>query len=223
MALLLDGVLAEGEEAQPETVVDGMDVLNAMLSSWILDNLIVPFIDKGSYSLPVKQEVTVGPGCDIVMTNPSSITSIVITDSGLRYDTAAMPDVHIQSYYPFQQGTPSKYCFVPGVLSGVIMFDSIPSTGSVAEIRSQKPFTEITELTEETFFPPGYEMAIYYGIAVLIAPKYGKRVDQAVASIAAESYNRIKAYNATVRPPAIISSDAGTRTRPSLVWGGLRW
>jgi hypothetical protein len=61
------------------------------------------------------------------------------------------------------------------------------------------PELEIDSMTEEVSFPSGYTMAMQYGLAVLLSPKYGRPLRSDIAAIAAQSYDSLVHFNATQR------------------------
>lgn len=76
------------------------------------------------------------------------------------------------------------------------------------------PALEIDSLTDAVDFPSGYTMAMQYGLAVLLSPKYGRPLRSDIAAIAAQSYNSLVQYNASQREIPEMTFDP-ILTRPS--------
>ena len=70
----------------------------------------------------------------------------------------------------------------------------------------RQPLINFNDLNEIVEFPPGYERAFIYNLAVEIAPEFGKTIPPEVQSIATTSYNKVAAINSV---PRYMSGDGG--------------
>lgn len=210
LALQLIGVLAQGETAQTQDLNDGLDFLNTLVSAWSNDDLIIPSIIDETFTLPAKQEVTIGASQDIVTTNPLSVYGdIFITDSGTRYEVFPAAEEIIRNYYPVNVKPPHLFYFVPGLTTSAIVFNSIPTAGSTAIIKFIKPITKFMTLSSTSAFPEGYELLLYSNLAVILSPKYGKPSNQTITSMASVTWDKIKAHNDKQRPLRPLQMDSG--------------
>jgi hypothetical protein len=78
-----------------------------------------------------------------------------------------------------------------------------------ALVRSVRPFDQLCNLTTELEFPPGYDLAVQFGIPVLMASKYGRPIRQDVVAIASDAYDKIKTQNAINRGVPLSICDPG--------------
>lgn len=217
LALVIVGFLAEGEEASPEAMLDTLDLTNQMLGSWSIDNLIVPVISHEFFILPLKQAVTIGPGCDLQSAPLTSIEGITLSDqSGISREVFLVAESTIRGIPAVSEATcPSMAAFLPSYPTGTILFSSIPDTGMSALIRVARPFDQLRSLTAELEFPPGYDLAVQFGIPVLMSSKYGRPIRQDVLAIANEAYDKIKSKNAENRGVPLATCDPGLCHRSS--------
>lgn len=211
MSLELAGVIGAGVEADDDMMQTTLDFLRIMLGGWNTDNLMIPEVSTNTFStIPAKQEVSVGPGMDLSMTCPVSVEGVTIHMNGLSYALSPVAEEYIRSLRTvWSESIPNSYCYLPGIPTASILFSSIPVAGCSLSIRSLKALDISLGMTDETTLPEGYNLAIVYGLTVLIAPIYHKPLDQAVASIAASSYDQIKRRNAHLRETMPLKMDAG--------------
>lgn len=211
LALVIVGFLPEGEDASPEALIDAKDLLNQMLGMWSNDRLIVPVISMETFSLPGKSAVTIGPGGDFDTLPLSSLQAITVSD-----ENGTSRDVFILNEDSFSDlvdipvvDMPIYACYLDAYPVGTIMFNAVPPSGCTAKIRSTKPFTSFATLTESMSFPPGYDMAIQYGLVVLLKTKYGKPITEADYLIAKNSYDNLKDHRAANKGVPLAKMDAG--------------
>lgn len=210
LALKTIGALAKGETAATEDLSDGLITLNMLLSAWSNERLIVPYLVSETFTLPAKQTVTIGTGMDLVTSNPSALTGeIIVTDGGVKYTVLPALESYIRGFNPIESRVPEYYCFIAGIATSSIIFDSIPIAGSTATIMMYKPFTELSTLSTATTFPKGYDTAITYSLAALLSPSYGKPLTNDIASIATEATEKLKRWNASLRKNPPVRLDVG--------------
>lgn len=201
LALVIVGFLAEGEEASPEAMLDGIRLTNQMLGSWSIDNLIVPVISRETFTVPSQQSVTIGPDCDLDTSPFTSIVGLTITSNeGVSREITIVAEETIRAIPSVLScSIPSLAAFLPSYPTGTLLFSGIPDAPLTALVRMTRPFDQLSELTAEIEFPPGYELAVQFGIPVLMASKYGRPIRQDVVAIANEAYDKIKTKNAENR------------------------
>jgi len=210
MALGLLGVLAEGEEAPPEMIVDNLDYLNAMLQEWGNTALAIPTVSRESFSLPAQQLVSIAPGGDIDTESPSSIKGIQIVDSsGLAHTVRFTTDAAIRSISLVENVTPKYYAYLPDESVPSILFSAIPLSGCLIKIQSYRPFAVFDELTAELEFHSSYDKPVYTNLAVDLAPKYGKAPRSDIIFIAKNSLDDLKNRHAAERGPDELEMPCG--------------
>lgn len=209
LALGLLGILPEGEEARPESVAEGLLYLNSMLGNWSTQNLIVPVVTRESFSLPAQQEVSMTDSGDLDTVCPVKIKAVTITDAaGVVHSSRWTSEEKIRGLSSVAMETvPEYFHFMPDACK--IIFSSIPPSGCTITIRSYKAFDEFDELTESMSFPSGYDLAVQYNLALLMAPKFGKSMKPEALLIANNSLKDVKAKNAADRGPDELGMPAG--------------
>lgn len=191
-------VLTKGESPSGDEISDGLDALNAMISSWSNDSLLI--FSRVSESFPIVggQDVyTIGSGGDFDTSRPLQITSAYVrignTDyalesiNGKQYDSIIQKDI---------SGAIPEYIFYDSTNPlGVITIYPKPTTGTLF-IRSEKELTNFASLDADNTFPAGWERALIYNLAAEIVSEYGQELSQLDYQIAKDSLSSIKTATA---------------------------
>ena len=200
-------VLAPGRTPNQSETIDALTVLNAMLRSWSTHRLIVHAIARRSFDLGPADSYTIGPGGDLaVAERPVKIEAAALACSGAEgpyrvYDHLGPPT---------REGLYYKASWPLGVLTPYPSF----SSAQTLILYTREVFAEITDPDADLEFPPGYEDAIRYNLAVRLAPEWGGRVaPDAVVDLARTSLAFIMSDNLP-RPeltidPALTSTYGG--------------
>lgn len=214
-SLRLIGVLASGEAPQATEQSEGLQVLNEMLDSWSADGLMIPFVTREEFPLIASQaSYTMGDTGDFDTERPTQITFVGIKDTSVEL--------------PIQIITSDEWAMIPSKDSSTTIptkvyaegtnpletlnFWPVPSEVKTVVIQSLKAFTSITSATLGTDYelPPGYQQAVRYNLALLLAPEYGKSAAPEVVATANFSLEQIKRKNFK---PQYMESDALGLTR----------
>jgi len=202
-SLRLISVLGAGENMTAEDANDGLSTLNQMLASWSADGQVI-------YSRSVDTKVltagvstlTMGAGGDINTSRPASITNATVTLGSVVY-----PGINIwnESAYstltfPSQQGIPSELYVNNGSPLVTLQLYPVPIGGLTLTIYSMKTLASLG-LNDVLDLPPGYEMALRFNLAVLLAPEYDREPRQTVSDMAKESKGVIMRNNQQYSPP----------------------
>ncbi len=75
-----------------------------------------------------------------------------------------------------------------------VEFYPVPSAAERVVFYSLKPFS-VLELSTELSYPPGYEKAIRYNLAIDLAPEYGRQIDVSIIQQAVDAKAEIKRKN----------------------------
>jgi hypothetical protein len=198
-ALRKIGVIASGDALGADEATDGLAEGNRMLSSWSTEGLIIHAITEESPLTLTAGDatVTLGASGDIT-TRPISIEKAIIRDgsfdtSPLRQLTvdeyAAISDKSTQSTYPY------SFYDDGGYPQRTLKLYPVPSAAKSLILWTKRPLTQISTLDTSISLPDGGEDMLVYGLAVRLAPEYGKAVPDAVAMIAQESKANFKRAN----------------------------
>lgn len=219
-SLRLIGALAANETPGASEAASALQALNDMLDSWSNERLTIFSIVREVFSLTAgKQTYTMGAGGDFATTRPMKIENAVIQLS-VNSPTVEIPmrilnkDQYagiivktVESSYPLYLYNDDAF-----PLANVSVWP-VPSATCSAALYSSKPLSNISTLTTALSFPPGYQEAIKFNLAIRLAPEYGRQVPDAIAAIAMESKANIKRMNIK---PYYLQVDDALRSKPAV-------
>ena len=189
-AMLLLGVLASGQSANPQEKVDGLADLNRLLDSWNQRRELIYEISRHKFTLTADQNPhTIG-----LATGSGSNGNMVIARPQMIEDAALIPQgttielpVTILSNQQYRgirnkelsSTSPTDLWYEREWPLGNIWLWPKPSDAAelVLWVWNQLPSGMI--LAEKFNVPPGYRRAIRYNLAVEIASRYGKKLAEA--------------------------------------------
>lgn len=196
-ALRKIAVLGYGSSLSNEEAQDGLSALNAMLASWSVDNATIYTESKLNNSWAAGTgSKTIGSGGDIDTTRPTDITAATYTIGTTVYkldirdekERAMLADLTTQ-------GTPSELYYDADYPLANIYLQSIPNTAGTLNLYYRIPLTSFALLTTTFAFPPEYEEALIYNLAIRLAPEYEKEPAPSVIQIANKSLDMVKRQN----------------------------
>jgi hypothetical protein len=216
-ALRLIGVLASGETPSAAEQADSLAVFQDMVDSWNAERLMIYTVPRLVFPLVSGQQVyTYGaqtippsfPPPDFNADRAPSIERMGIIFLGneaqplelpLQYLTTAqwqeIPVKNIQSSLP-------QYCWDDNAFPWRnLSFWPIPNTQVDITIYPWAVLTTPANLTTELAFPPGYQKALRYNLAVDLAmefPGTSLQLIQGVAAIAQEAKSIVKTINTPI-------------------------
>ena len=214
-SLRLVGILAGGELPNGNDANDCLIVLQGMWDSWNAERLMIPTVPRNLYNLTAGQQAyTIGIDptgamvANFSVPRPPAIERMgIITPNNpaqplelpLQYLTVAqwqeVPVKNIQSALP-------QYCWDDqGFPFRTLTFWPEPNVNLQVAIYPWAALTAPAALTTQMAFPPGYQKAFRYNLAVDLAaefPPVEPQILQAVAAIAIESKRIVKAMNAPI-------------------------
>lgn len=210
-AMRLLGLLAPGEEPTADEAQGALESLQAMLDQWSNSGFLVPVITTESFALTNGQaSYTYGSGGDFNSTRPQEILGAYIRGSGGTDHPVTCINRERYNVIP-NKGSPSlpqQLYFVPGYPLANVYLDNAPDAAYTLFLDTLKPLTTPAELTDSQSFPPGYDQAIRFNLAVNLAPEYGKTPDPVVVARADESLADLKRQNTRV---PILRTEMGVR------------
>lgn len=196
-SMRLATILASGETPTADESIDGLKALNDILENWSLENLSVWKQDNEQFALtPGVASYTIGPGGTFNTTRPIrcglSFTRInsadfPLTQWGLEeYNSVAVKNVG---------GIPERYVYINDYPLGQIVLYPVPAVASTLFLNTDRVLTTPVALATQLAFPPGYEKALRFVLAVNLAPEYGVQPPPSVGAIASSSKADIKRAN----------------------------
>jgi len=210
------GVLRPGQQTSPEGHEDAFGLLNDMVDSWNTESLMIPALQRAVYPLTAGVgSYTLGPGGTLAGDRPQRVMSaaLVACDCGcgcadgdcrqlaLRsgwmdcsskcgvYIDSAYPDVHVRIHPP-------------------------PSAGQSLALQSWGTLSGFADLDLQYGFPPGYALALRWGLAFELAPlalimmKIPQNLLQVIEQRAVDSKAKVKSFN-SAPPPEIEIATGG--------------
>lgn len=189
--LRLIRVLDAGETPTATESDNALTALNQLIGSWSAAGVPIYQESKdvitlnGAVSYPI-------PGG-----RPVRLTSAHVHYSGIAFPVAIVTSQ--QWTQPKDRTATSKFAkelYYDGVFpTGNISLWPIVSAGSTLELYSLKPLTPFASLGDTINLPPGYEQALRFGLAGVLAPEYGSALPPEVAGGAAQATSAIAAMN----------------------------
>ena len=200
------GVLAKGESPTANDSADALQALNIMIDNWSAKKLMGTASVRENFALTAnKATYTIGTGGDFNTTKPFDITYAFIRD-GANVDTS-LNIVTRQEYQSYEDkaivaAPPLSLFYDPGEtqqanqMGTINIYYAPDSTQSYTlYIDSQKPFTEFANLTANVTFPASYYKAMKYGLAIELAPEYGKKLTADIKELFTDSIETLESVN----------------------------
>lgn len=189
------GALASGEDPTTDESADGLLSMQMMLRSWSANNINVYYTTLDTVTLGSAEYYTIGPGGTVDTGRPESIVYAYIRDSSGMDHRLIICD---EKFYRGMQlkglvDSPKYLWYSPEYPLGKLYF--WPLGGGTAYISSYKQLTDPTLITDSVAFPPEYDEAIVYNLAMRLSSQYGRPPDPVVIKIAADSLRTLETKN----------------------------
>lgn len=201
--LRLIRVLDSGETPTATESNDALVALNQLIASWSAAGVPVYQESKDIISLT-------GASLYPLPSRPVKITAAHVSYSGITFPVAIVTSA--QWTQPKDRTATSKFAkelyYDGGYPTGTIGLWPIVSSGSTLELYSLKPLASFASLGDTISLPPGYEQALRFALAGVLAPEYGSAMPPEYAAAAADARQSIAAMNmatlgAAVPPAAV--------------------
>lgn len=196
LTLITDALLEIGVLAEDETPDDGMKNhalrrLKYMLRQWSANNIRLYYTKQDTLTLTGATSYTIGSGGDCNTVRPTSIRGAYIDNdsevfiiSESKYRSFRTKDI---------TGAASYLWYSPEYPLGKIYL--FPTGGTTLYLDSLKPLSEPSAITDDISFPPEYDQAIVCGLAIRLAPTYGKVSSEETRQLALESLRILEVKN----------------------------
>jgi hypothetical protein len=197
-ALRLLGVIATGETPSNDEMQDGLTALNSMIDSWNTEGLMIPVSSRETFSItPSDNEYTMGSGGDFNTTRPVKIDSAAALIDGKEFPVEVLTE---QKWRELQDKTSTReyptalFYSSASPLSTVYLYP-VPSASSTLVLYSRGQITRPATASTSMILAPGYDEALTYGLAIRLAPEYGKNASPEIVAIANNAKAAIKRNN----------------------------
>lgn len=200
-ALQQNGVLTKGESPTGDEASDGLASLNDLIASWSNDSLLV--YARMLESFPIvsgQQSYTIGIGGNFNTERPLQIVEAYLRLNTVDYQLSIINDVTFDGIIlkDIQSAIPEALLYETSYPLGKISLFPIPTAGTLF-LRTEKQLTQIASLDTELQFPPGWERALRYSLAIELAGEYGQPVNEALYMMATDALGKIKTATARNR------------------------
>lgn len=213
------GVKGRGMDLATDELRDWMEGLAQMLDGWGLEELMIPYVTRETFTLSKQQSFTIGTaGGDFNTVRPLEILSVELIDgAGETYWPTRVP---LNTWIMTQddvEGRPQRWYYENGYPLATLHFDLIPYDPQV-RIVSRKPIVgvetvagttttfqtvdfidgDLANLLTEVEFDRGYMNALIFNLAIHMAPDYNKMPSSIVLGLAEKFKRDIKNQNLEV-------------------------
>lgn len=212
------GAVASGENPTDDEAQDCLVWLNRMVNGFGVDRLTIYEIVSTTKALTSgTQTYTIGTGGNINIARP-----VWIERAGLL-DSASSPDLEVPRalYTPdvwasirlktltstWFNGLYYDHAYTAG-LGNISLYPVPTSTTLSLVLYVPTPITVFADVNASIVLPPGYEDVLHYGLAVRIAPMFGREASQTTKDLAADTMGLIKRAN--VQPIDLVCDPALT-------------
>ena len=205
-ALRLIGVVQPGRAPSPADMNAALYALRSMLESWSTQNLNLFQTTTLDFDfIPNQAEYLLGPSpaADWQTTfRPMELDYCYIryaVGGGVPVETPIkiLSDAERASITAktIQSPIPTTVYYNPTNPDATLIFWPVPTVAYKAVLWVLNPLDGFTDRFAELNFPRGYEQALRYNLAVMLAPEYGRSVKPEVVMVANKSLTDLKSRN----------------------------
>lgn len=189
-ALRSIGAIGTGRTPSAAELQDGLEAMQIMFRSWSARNIRLYYSVTDTVTMDGSESYTIGSGGDVNTTRPSKITGARLSDSIITL----IGEKRYRELAAGGSGGETAYLWYnPDYPLGLLYF--WPRNNGTAYIDSLKPLSDPALITSDVEFPPEYDEAIKYSLAVRMAPEYEKEASQTVKDLAISSLKTLEMKN----------------------------
>ena len=155
--------------------------------------------------MPSQQAYSVGSGADFDGSRPITLHSAFVTRGGIDYPLAVLTQAQWNDILQksTQSEIPEGIYYDPTFPAGTMRFWPVPIEALTVTLAIDMQLAAIADINDDLAFPPGYERALLYALAVDLAPEYpAVTLSQSVIDTADDALADIKRANNTQQQPA---------------------
>lgn len=195
------GGLSEGEQPTSHMIQDALATLNALLSQWSVEGLMVPYMSRVYLAGDnTKASYSWGPGGDIDSSAPVDVAAISFKLASLIQPVRKVENtVYMQERWIANVGQPQWFYYERLPDRSMLHFDVAPFGGGF-DIWAQFPLDNSMTLTEDLGLPDYYIRAVASNLAIDLCPDYGKEPSSTLVFKASTGKKVVERYNATPAP-----------------------
>lgn len=195
------GAVAAGEAPDADEQADALAALNQIVESWNLQGLALYRRENVAYSLvPSQQVYTIGSGANFNGARPITMNGAFVTRGGIDYPLEPLTQAQWNEILQKSQESqlPEAVYYEPTFPDGTLRFWPVPLEALTVTLAINMQLGAVADINDDLAFPPGYERALVYALAVDLAPEYpAVTLSQRVIDTADEALADIKRANNT--------------------------
>lgn len=178
--------------------------LNRMLDEWAVDRLMIPTVTRLTFTLTAGLNPhTIGSAGNFNTTRPSKIPAASIVRSGLEIpipDILSLEEWQAIGDKATTGPVASRLFYETGFPLGKVYLWPVPSEANTFVLYPWVPLAAAIAWSGSISFPPAYEVAIIYNLALRLAPDYMRddSVSELIVATARETKAIIRALNIPV-------------------------
>lgn len=200
-ALLEIGALTKSEEPSDDEANDGLDTLNALLSSWSNFSANIYSRTQETFPLTSAASYLIGDGQVFNTTRPIQIIDAYVTLGTIDYPLELInQELYDDIAFKANQGIPQFLTYNNGYPYGKITLYPVPVSVTSVTILSEKAITNFPTLDTLMVLPEGWERAIIKNLAIELASQYSQPVTPVLEKAAQKSLGAIKLAVVRSRP-----------------------
>ena len=185
------GVIASGETPTAAEMADGLEAMKFMFRHWSAKNIMIPYITNEAITTTGAESYTWGTGGTIATARPETVIGAYVADDRTieivdqaRYRRLRVTgDIGETIYIWYSPEFPLGKLHIWPLGSDTIYIDCL------------KALSDPANLAASVSFPPEYDEAIKYNLAVRLAPEYGKSVTTELVALALSGLKTIENKN----------------------------
>lgn len=213
-ALITAGVQDPVETPTAEQIARALWQFQNLCEAWDLEGLW-PYVGKTTTGTFVAgtDSYTVGTGGDIAIARPNRIKALTISDGAVQWalEEVSQRDIANQDRIDGMQSQPSFFAYITDYPLASIKLYNTPSVNYDFTL-TYEAVSPSYGLDDSLDLPAGYTGALEYGLAVILADRYGIDLSPAIRQEAVDRKTRIKQFN---YQPSVITPTFQTRRGPT--------
>jgi hypothetical protein len=197
-AMKLLGQLGSGEDPTDDEYDDALIRVNALLDSWRNEFRMTYALQEETLTLSDGDSAySVGPSGDLNTTRPLEIEAAWIVEDDVSYPVRVIQD---DEYILIPDKTteadwPDRLLYRPSMSTGTLLVYPVPNATRTLKLLTRIPISTFTAVTDTVAFPPGWDRAIDFNLAIEIAPMFETEPSATIINMARESKANIKRAN----------------------------
>ncbi len=201
------GRLDPGADPSPEDQADAFEALKMMFRSWSADNIALFYSVTDTLAAGGGESYTIGDGGDVDTVRPAAIRHAWTSSNP---DVRIIDEAHYRRLAVGGSGGPVAYIWYnPDYPLGLLY--PWPRTSDTVYLSSLRELLDPDAVTDEVEFPPEYDEAIKFNLALRMGIEYGRRLDPMIPVLAHEALDRIQTRNFAAQIQAVRLSMPGVR------------